>query len=576
MISAFGPRAERYAGSLGDLEAVIADVPQLGKAYLEAVRRREAGTSFYGMILFDDPRVAFGYAYGSEILKQAPDYDNRCAIADQLAAGQLMVNGTRVSDAWRPDQTFEYILLEFYGLCDALLVRSFAEHARIADVYARGIVARPMRPVERVLANVTIPAPARVRTSRPGIVVWAPLRAAAELGIIVHALTEVHGEVTCVSAGGPPPVFSTGTFLLPEDPRVADALACAAVVVAADPSDPADAVAFARLGYGVVAPISSGAHEFAGTIVPWEALNARPLFAAVAVAMARPAVVHAEPVPAPREPSRPGRPAFVDELPLVSVITPTYNRPGELRKMLSCLAAQTYPNVESIVVNDGWTPVADIVAEFPFARLIDLPTNGGSANACAIGREAARGEYLVLLPDDDWFYPDHFERLMYAIMRSGCAVAHGTALLRFLERDPDGELRTAGFNATTFAQTIAPTDSLVTSVVGGHQAMIARAVYDRVGWYLPDSDVADNEIQARICKHYFYAFCDNVTAEFRDHPGGTGRNLNFATALKEVYDHHHPVTNRPHVAELRERTLAAVASRVPGRPPFAVSIRING
>lgn len=43
MIAAFGPRAEAYARGLGGLEAVIADPDRVAPAYLEAVRRREAG-----------------------------------------------------------------------------------------------------------------------------------------------------------------------------------------------------------------------------------------------------------------------------------------------------------------------------------------------------------------------------------------------------------------------------------------------------------------------------------------------------------------------------------------------------
>lgn len=574
MISAFGARAERYARLIGDLDAIVADPDHVGDAYLEAVRRREAGETFYGLMLTEDSRIAFGYRHTAEILSHFSDFDRRRAVLDRLAGGSLPVNSRRADEIWRPEEAFEQILVEWYGLCDAILVRSFAEYAHIVGIFARHPVRRPLRPVQRVLARVDVPVVSRVRPEMPALVVWAPLRPAIETALICHGLLEFHGEVTVVSAGGALPAYARATFVPPGDPRVDEALARSAVVICAEPNDPADAVAFARLGYGVIAPITSGAVEFAGDVVPWDAIDARFLFTNVAVAMARPAKVYAEPVPPPRAPERPERPAFVSDPPLVSIVTATYNRRTELREVLGALAAQTYPNIEAIIVNDAGEPVADIVAQFPFARLIDLPENGGAAHAFETGRAQVRGEYIAVLPDDDWYYPDHIDRLMNAIFRSGCRVVHGAALLRYLERLESGAWITTGFNAATFSETLAPSESLVTATFGAHQALVATSVYDDVGWYLPDSLVADQEIQTRICKRYFYAFADHVTAEFRDHATSTGRQSNFIEALTKIYNEVHPVPERPQIQQYREDALRNIAARPPGQPPFTATLKI--
>jgi glycosyltransferase involved in cell wall biosynthesis len=285
--------------------------------------------------------------------------------------------------------------------------------------------------------------------------------------------------------------------------------------------------------------------------------------------------VHAERARPPRAPARPPRPDFITESPLISVITPTYNRREDLKKMLSCIAAQTYTNVESIVVNDGGEAVDDIVAAYPFAKLINLDKNTGGMRALAIGRDHARGEYIGILPDDDWYYPDHFERLMNAIFRSGCSIAHGTALLRYLEQTETGAWRTSGFNATTFSETLAPTDALVTSTVGGNQLVVPARVYEELGWYIADSDVADNEIHARWAAHYFYAFVDHVTSEFRDHEGSMGRSLDFVTALKRVYSELHPRPDRPLLNHIREATIENVRQREAGKSAFSPTIRLK-
>jgi hypothetical protein len=577
MISAFGAGAQRYARALGvgTFDAVIADQGAIGSAYIEAIARRERGEAFYTMVLWDDPRVAFGYRYANQILAQLEDYDFRRIVLDQLTLGSLPVNGLPISSAWKADPTLEGIATEFLALGDAMLVRSYAEIASMETWFTGTIPPRIMPPIERVLANVTLPVAARERPAAPSVVIWAPHREAIETALHLEALTDFHGAVTCVTAGGPPPARGGAAFLAPGD--AASVLLTASVIVCMEPNDPADAVAFARLGYGVVAPATSGAHEFAGDILPCDPLNPRFMFTAVAAAMARESAVLVEPPLPPRAPAPPGLPAFVDrtELPLVTIVTPTYNRRDELKKMLSCLAAQTYPKIEAIVVNDGGVAIDDIVEAFPFARLIEQRPNAGALRAVELGRGEARGDYIGLLPDDDWIYPDHVERIVYAALRSGAAIAHGCALLRFVEPSGNGMWRTRGFNNRTFSQTQMPTEALVSATLGGHQMLVHRSAYEAAGGYLLDSDIADNEIHVRFTQRYFYAFVNHVTAEFRDHAGGQGRRCDFPAALRDVYENLHPVPGRPLLMRTRQATIENVASRPPGEPPFPMTLLLN-
>jgi hypothetical protein len=223
----------------------------------------------------------------------------------------MSINGKRADEVWPLEPALEHLFVEFLSACDALLVRSYQEYERIAAWFAREPVRRLVPAAERVLAAAAIPIVEHVRPERPGVVVWSPRRPASECALHLHGLAEFHGELTCVSSGGAPPSKSAAAFLPPGDPRVDAALARAAAVVCTDPSDPSDAVAFARAGYGVVAPITSGAHEFASDVVAWDALDARFLFTVTAVAIARPAFVRAEPERPPRTPERGERAEFV-------------------------------------------------------------------------------------------------------------------------------------------------------------------------------------------------------------------------------------------------------------------------
>lgn len=98
--------------------------------------------------------------------------------------------------------------------------------------------------------------------------------------------------------------------------------------------------------------------------------------------------------------------------PLVSVIVPTYSRPQLLRRALRSIQHQTFADVETIVINDGGIDVFDVVSDYECTLYIDCQQNRGLPAARNLGLEAARGQWIAYLDDDDWFYPHHIELLM--------------------------------------------------------------------------------------------------------------------------------------------------------------------
>ncbi len=558
MIAAFGAFAREYARGLGDLEAIVCEPAELTAAYLEAVRRRERGAAFYGMVLLDEPRSSYTYRLAAGVIGAVADYDLQAVALDQLAAGTVTVDGRSAAEHWELAAELRIALNDFYGLCDAMLVRSYAEYERLAELFLRAL-----RPVERVLVEPAVPAVQRIAPARPGVVVWAPRRPAEHATLHAFGLREFFGDVLCVTAD-----------VVADEPRVRSALASAACVVCVEPSDPGDAVAFARLGYGVVAPRTAGAHEFVRDVVTWDG-RASTLQHAVAIALARPAAVRAPAEGVPRAPQAPPAPEPHAELPLVSVVCPTYNRPQELRTMLAAMAAQSYPNIEVVVVNDAGAPVADVVAEFPAARLIDLPENRGSSDAMEIGLAAARGDYIQLMADDDLLYPDHVERLMYALLRSGASIAHGSGFSRIVERQRDGTWRTRGLGAITFTGTTTPSEALVAVPMYFHQLLVRRTVFVEAGWFRNDIALCDQELLLRLAQRYTFVYVDHVTSEFRDHTGGQGKLYDHVAEQLMVYDQLHPAPGRPVIAERRALAMEGVRQRIPGQPAFTPVIRLN-
>lgn len=114
--------------------------------------------------------------------------------------------------------------------------------------------------------------------------------------------------------------------------------------------------------------------------------------------------------------------------PKVTVVIPFYNCPYVDRAVTSVLA-QTYPNLEIIVVDDGSTMHAERL--HPFLHRIHYlgKANGGTASAMNHGIRSSSGEYIAWLSSDDMYKPDKIMRQM-AYMRASqssfCFTAYAT------------------------------------------------------------------------------------------------------------------------------------------------------
>ena len=108
-------------------------------------------------------------------------------------------------------------------------------------------------------------------------------------------------------------------------------------------------------------------------------------------------------------------PASANDLPLVSVMVRSADR-GTLHEALDSIAVQTYPHIEIVSVNvtgKPHSPQPNWYGRFPL-RFIDpgeLLTRPAAANAAL---DAAQGEWLLFLDDDDWIEPDHISKLVKA------------------------------------------------------------------------------------------------------------------------------------------------------------------
>lgn len=101
--------------------------------------------------------------------------------------------------------------------------------------------------------------------------------------------------------------------------------------------------------------------------------------------------------------------------PKISVIVPIYKVEQYLNQCIDSIIAQTYINLEIILVNDGspdnCKKICDEYAEKDTRIKVIHKKNGGMSDARNTGIEYAKGDYLTFIDSDDWVEPDMIELL---------------------------------------------------------------------------------------------------------------------------------------------------------------------
>jgi CDP-glycerol glycerophosphotransferase len=115
--------------------------------------------------------------------------------------------------------------------------------------------------------------------------------------------------------------------------------------------------------------------------------------------------------------------------PRISVVVPFYNNADVLGDCLASIAAQTFRDLEVIMVDDGSTDGGAQIARAraaadPRFTLVQVP-NGGPGKARNVGVERATGEFLAFVDGDDMLPPHAYETLLHTLESSGSDFVSG-------------------------------------------------------------------------------------------------------------------------------------------------------
>jgi GT2 family glycosyltransferase len=246
---------------------------------------------------------------------------------------------------------------------------------------------------------------------------------------------------------------------------------------------------------------------------------------------------------------------------LFSVVIPNWNGKKFLQTCLDALAAQTYPHIEVIIVDNASQDgsQAFIREHYPNVHLIELPTNRGFTGACNAGMQAAKGDYICLLNNDTEVDRNWAAAAVSAFERHPEVGSVASKMLLFDKRDHihttgdfftrDGRAGNRGVWERDTGQY--NKEDYVFSACGG-SSVYRRAMLDQIGLLDDDFFFSGEDVDlgwraqlagwrclytpAAIVYHHLSATGGGVTASYYD-----GRNLifilvkNYPSALWRKY-----------------------------------------
>lgn len=170
-------------------------------------------------------------------------------------------------------------------------------------------------------------------------------------------------------------------------------------------------------------------------------------------------------------------------MPRVSVLIPAYNAAGSIRRAVDSVLAQTYSDLEVIVVDDGSTDsTRDVLANYGDRICYIYQENQERSAARNNGIRNARGEYIAFLDSDDYWLPTKLERQMALFDEHP-----ETGLVYSLAYSIDANGRRLAISGAVPERAVDPLKTycrlLLGNFIPGITPVIKRACCTSVGWF---------------------------------------------------------------------------------------------
>lgn len=208
------------------------------------------------------------------------------------------------------------------------------------------------------------------------------------------------------------------------------------------------------------------------------------------------------------------------QTPLVSVICLCYNHARFVEEAIQSVLAQSYTNIQIIVVDDASTDNSVTVIREVISRsgrsdiqFLPLPQNIGNCSAFNRGLALAKGEYIIDLATDDYMVPGRIERQVEFF--SSLDESYGVIFSDAIYVNEEGNFLYNHFEELqrkrlvyTIPQGDVFKDILTTYFIPSPAMMTRKRVFDELGGYDEELAYEDFDFWVRSSRLYKYNYTD--------------------------------------------------------------------
>ena len=223
--------------------------------------------------------------------------------------------------------------------------------------------------------------------------------------------------------------------------------------------------------------------------------------------------------------------------PGVSIVTPTYNRARFIGQAVESVLAQTMPDWELLLVDDGSTDnTREVVEPYladPRIHYFYQP-NQGQSIARNNALEKARGDFIGFLDSDDLWCADKLEQQLALFENHpDVDIVHGDENMI----DEQGQ-ETSRENMRRYSGRITP-QLLADNSVSITTALVRRGCFDEMGGFQASHGVADDyDLWLRFSSRYRFHYEPGIVAAYRVMPDqiSSDKRRRFAANEKIIKD----------------------------------------
>ena len=208
----------------------------------------------------------------------------------------------------------------------------------------------------------------------------------------------------------------------------------------------------------------------------------------------------------------------------VSVVIPVYNGEQYLQRAIDSVLAQTYSDVEVVVIDDGSTDGSlAMLREYGDRLCVYHQANCGNVGLVRnTGIDRSHGEFVAFLDQDDWWLPEKLTLQVQAMRDANSIGLVHTAVTDF---DDEGCSESGLLNPDAHPERITGRcfdELLLGNPIYNSSVLVRRSALEAVGvcnLQIPGNTVQDYDLWLRIAKVFDFGFVSESVTCYRMHSG---------------------------------------------------------